>query len=42
MIEISEAEVRGKKIGDNSPPYFVAELGICHEGSLDIAKQLVK
>jgi len=29
-------------IGDEKVPFFVAELGICHEGSLDIALELTK
>ncbi|MCK5175476.1 MAG: N-acetylneuraminate synthase family protein [Planctomycetes bacterium] len=34
--------IRDKQIGDGNPPYFVAELGICHQGSVEIAKKLVK
>ena len=29
-------------IGPGSPPFFVAELGICHEGRLDIALELTE
>ena len=34
--------VQDRKIGDGHPPFFVAELGICHQGSVEIAKQLSK
>jgi sialic acid synthase SpsE len=34
--------IQDREIGDCQPPYFVAELGICHEGSIEIAKQLSK
>jgi len=30
------------KIGDGNVPFFVAELGICHEGKLDVALELTK
>jgi len=30
------------KIGDGNPPFFVAELGICHEGKLEVALELTK
>ena len=29
-------------IGEKEPPFFVAELGICHEGKLDIALELTQ
>ncbi len=31
----------GKKIGKNQPAYIVAEIGINHNGSLDLAKRLI-
>lgn len=34
-------EINGRKIGDSHPVYIIAELGINHNGSLDIAKQLI-
>jgi len=34
--------IRDRKICDGFPPFFVAELGTCHEGSVEIAKQLIK
>lgn len=32
----------GRKIGDNHPAYIIAEIGINHNGSIDIAKKLVE
>ena len=34
-------EIAGRKIGENFPPLVIAELGINHEGSLKIAKEMV-
>jgi sialic acid synthase SpsE len=34
-------EIRGRKIGENFPPLVVAEIGINHEGSLEIALAMV-
>lgn len=34
-------EIRDKIVGDNQPCYIVAEIGINHNGSLDIAKKLI-
>lgn len=34
-------EIAGRKIGANYPPFVIAEIGINHEGSLVIAKQMV-
>lgn len=31
----------GRKIGDNHPAYIIAEIGINHNGSIDIAKKLI-
>ena len=31
----------GRKIGDNHPAYIIAEIGINHNGSVDIAKELI-
>ena len=36
------AVIRNRVIGDGYPPYFIAELGTCHEGRVDIAKQLCR
>ena len=34
-------EISGRKIGTSHPPLVIAEIGINHNGSLDIAKQMV-
>jgi N-acetylneuraminate synthase len=34
-------EIAGRKIGPNYPPLVIAEIGINHEGSLIVAKQMV-
>ena len=34
-------EIAGRKIGEDFPPLVIAELGINHEGSLEIAKEMV-
>ena len=34
-------EIAGRKIGADYPPVVIAELGINHEGSLEVAKQMV-
>jgi len=34
-------EIAGRKIGPNHPPLVIAELGINHEGSLQVAKEMV-
>src|SRR6187549_3971366 len=36
-----EIEIAGRKIGPAHPPLVVAEIGINHEGSLSIAKEMV-
>ncbi len=38
---MSVVEIGGRAIGDNNPAYSIAEIGINHNGSLDIAKQLI-
>lgn len=35
-------EVGKKPIGEGFPPYFVAELGICHDGDVDVALKLAE
>jgi len=39
---IREIEIGGRKIGDGHPTYIVAEIGINHNGNLDIAKEMVR
>ena len=34
-------EIAGRKIGPDYPPFVIAEIGINHEGSLQIAKEMV-
>ncbi len=36
-----EISIAGRKIGTAHPPLVVAEIGINHEGSLDVAKEMV-
>lgn len=37
-----EIEIGGRKIGDGHPAYIVAEIGINHNGNLDIAKEMIR
>ena len=34
-------EIAGRKIGSDFPPLVIAEIGINHEGSLSVAKEMV-
>ena len=34
-------KIGNRLVGDGYPPYFVAEIGINHNGNLDIAKQMI-
>jgi N-acetylneuraminate synthase len=34
-------EIQGRKIGSEYPPFVIAEIGINHEGSLKVAKEMV-
>ena len=34
-------EIAGRKIGQDFPPLVIAEIGINHEGSLKVAKEIV-
>lgn len=38
---MKEIEIAGRKIGPNHPVFIVAEAGVNHNGSLEMAKQLV-
>ena len=37
----SYIDIAGRKIGTDYPPLVIAEIGINHEGSLDVAKEMV-
>jgi len=39
---VETIKIWDKEIGDGCRPYFVAELGTCHLGSVEIAKTLAK
>ena len=34
-------EIAGRKVGADFPPLVIAEIGINHEGSLQVAKEMV-
>lgn len=40
-MSLPEISIAGRKIGPAHPPLVVAEIGINHEGSLDVAKEMV-
>ena len=37
-----EIEIGGRKIGDGHPTYLVAEIGINHNGDIEMAKQMIE
>jgi N-acetylneuraminate synthase len=39
---MAEIDIRRKKVGDHYPCYIVAEIGINHNGNMEIAKQLIR
>ena len=41
MPKAPEITIAGRKIGPEYPPLVIAEIGINHEGSLDVAKAMV-
>ena len=41
MQTIKNVKIGGKLIGDSHPTYIIAEIGINHNGSMNIAKQLI-
>src|SRR5687768_13840076 len=41
MVRLPEIDIAGRKIGPAYPPLVVAEIGINHEGSLSVAKEMV-
>ena len=38
---LSTLEIQGKKIGDNFPTYFIADIAANHDGDLERAKDLI-
>jgi|ERR1035437_219776 N-acetylneuraminate synthase len=38
---MKEIQISNKKIGDGNPCYFIAEIGINHNGDINIAKKLI-
>lgn len=40
-MALPEISIAGRKIGPAYPPLVIAEIGINHEGSLDVAKEMV-
>ena len=41
-ILMAEVNIRGEKIGDHHPCFIVAEIGINHNGDMEIAKRLIQ
>ena len=41
MMSVESFEIRGRQVGAGAPPYIIAELGINHGGSVEIAKQMI-
>jgi N-acetylneuraminate synthase len=39
---MAEVRIRDKKVGDHHPCFIVAEIGINHNGDIEIAKQLIR
>ena len=39
---MKEIEISNRKIGPNHKPLLIAEIGINHNGNLDIARKLIK
>ena len=37
-----EIEISGRMVGDGHPTYIIAEIGINHNGSVQIARELIK
>jgi N-acetylneuraminate synthase len=38
---VQEVQIGAKKVGDNHPCYVIAEIGINHNGDIDLAKRLI-
>lgn len=41
MIPIHRLKIAGKSIGDDNPAYIIAEIGINHNGSVELAQELI-
>jgi N-acetylneuraminate synthase len=41
LMDRKPVKIGGKLVGDNQPTYIIAEIGINHNGSIDIAKRLI-
>ena len=43
MINVKNSfKINGKTIGPDEPPYCIAEVGINHNGSLKLAKEMIE
>ena len=40
--QIRPFQIAGRSIGPNDPPYCIAEVGINHNGYLDLAKRMIE
>ncbi len=38
---MSHIQLGETRIGDDGPPYVIAEIGVNHEGSMDTARRLI-
>jgi len=36
-----EVEIKGKKVGDGNPAFLIAEIGLNHNGDMNLAKELI-
>jgi N-acetylneuraminate synthase len=41
-MTIKPVKIGNKSVGPGKPCYIIAEIGINHNGDIDIAKQLIK
>jgi sialic acid synthase SpsE len=39
---MNELRLGSTRVGPNTPPYVIAEIGVNHEGSMDLAKRLIR
>lgn len=40
-MEASDINIQGTRVGDGLPNYLIAEIGINHNGDMDVAKKLI-